>query len=369
MDEIAGKRLLGDGWLAGKMLVVHTTSHSLPSHDMSSPQQILHLVADLDGYGLTRQLELLVTAQLAAGQKVRVVALKANRVALTTFKQLGVDCRVLDRRWQRDPFVAVQLAKELRWPAYDLLHLWGQGAVDYFQFVQRVVRRVPMLATLPHESDCIRPGIAPPKTSSLTRPQFFSEQHLSKNSTLIAVAGPLTRSQCIDEAIWNFELVRTLDENVRLLIFGDGPDRHRLERFARLTSEPSAIRFMGYRPDFRELLTHVDLFWHTADADEGLPSTVLEAMAANVPVVANDGPGCRRILSDGCNGYLVPDNDRAIFARHTRQILQDTAHAEQLVARAAAMVAERFSVKASVEAMTQAYAERYGKLLDSRALS
>ena len=329
---------------------------------MSPPQQIFHVASDLNGYGLTRQLELLVTAQLAAGQSVRVVALAADRRAVATFRQLGVDCRVLDRRWRRDPFVAVRLAKELRRPSFDLLHLWGQPAVNYFQAIKRIVRPTPMLATLPYESDCIPPGIALPKMASLTRQQFLAEQQLSKNSTLIAVAGPLVRSQCVDEAIWDFELVRTLDENVRLLVFGDGPDRHRLERFARLTSEPSAIRFLGYRPDFRELLPLADLFWHTAYADDALPLTVLEAMAAGVAVVANEGSGCQKIIEDGSNGHLVPNNDRAVFARHTRRILQDSPHADQLRAHAAATIAERFSI----EAMTQAYAERYAILLDSR---
>ncbi len=332
---------------------------------MSLPQQILHVVADLDGYGLTRQLELLVTAQLTAGQKVRVVALEADREVAASFQQLGARCRVLDRRWCRDPFVAVRLAKILRRQSFHLLHLWGQSAVDYFRAVRPLVRQVPTMTTRSNKSNGIAPGIALPNSPNLTRQQFLAELNLSKNSTLIAVAGSLVRTQHIDEAIWDFELVRTLDEKVCLLVFGDGPDRHRCERFARLTSEPASIRFLGYRPDFRELLPHADLFWHTADASEGLPQTVLEAMAAGVPVVANDGPGCRQILSDGSNGYLVPNNDRALFARHTRRILQDAPHAKQLRATAAQTVADRFSVEASVEAMAQAYAERYDNLLNS----
>ncbi len=338
---------------------------------MRPSPQILHVVADLDGYGQTRQLELLVAEQLTAGQRVRVVALTAAREVVREFEQQGIGCRVLDRRWQRDPFVAVRLAKELRRSSCDILHLWGQGAVDYFQFVRRFVRHVPILATLPHESDCIRPGIVLEKASGLAKPsglnrqQFLAEQQLGKNSTLIAMAGPLIRSQSVDEAIWNFELVRTLDERVRLLIFGDGPDRHRLERFARLTSVPSTIRFLGYRTDFRELLSHIDLFWHTAEPDESLPTSVLEAMAAGVPVVANDGPGCKRIIDTGNNGYLVLDNDRAIFARHTRHLMQDAQHAEQLVTKAAQTIAERFSA----EALTQAYANLYAESLNSRVCS
>jgi len=322
---------------------------------MSPPRLILHVIANLDGYGLTRQLELLVTEQLATGQKARVVAITADRKVLATFKQLGVDCRILDRRWRRDPFVAVRLAQEMRRKPPDLLHLWGQSALDYFRFIRRFVRPTPTLTSLPHQHNGIAPGVTLPNPSSLSRQEFLAEQLLSEDSVLLAVAGPLTREQQIDEAIWYFELVRTLDVRVRLLIFGDGPDRHRLERFSRLASDPTAIRFLGYRTDFRELLSHADLFWQTAVRSEALPMTVLEAMAAGVPVVANDGSGCRAVIDDGSNGYLVPDNDRAAFARKTLQMVQDSQLAGQLGTQAAETIADRFSV----EAMTQAYARLY----------
>jgi len=322
---------------------------------MSPPRLILHVIANLDGYGLTRQLELLVTEQLAAGQKARVVAIAADREVLATFKQLGVDCRMLNRRWLRDPFVAVRLAQEMRRQSPGLLHLWGQSALDYFRSIRRCIRPTPTLTSLPHQHNGTAPGVALPDTSNLSRQEFLAEQLLSEDSILIAVAGPLTREQQIDEAIWYFELVRTLDERLRLLIFGDGPDRHRLERFSRLASDPTAIRFLGYRSDFRELLSHADLFWQTAVRSEALPMTVLEAMAAGVPVVANDESGCRLVIDDGTNGYLVPDKDRAAFARRTLQLVQDSQLAGQLGTQAAETIADRFSV----EAMTQAYARLY----------
>ncbi len=81
---------------------------------MRQPQQTLHVIARLDGYGLTRQLELLAAAQVESGKLVRVLALAAKREPLTRLRNLGVECRALDRRWSRDPFVALRLAGELR---------------------------------------------------------------------------------------------------------------------------------------------------------------------------------------------------------------------------------------------------------------
>lgn len=90
-----------------------------------------------------------------------------------------------------------------------------------------------------------------------------------------------------------------------------------------------------------------------------MPLTLLEAMAAGVPVVANDRSGCREVIDNGSNGYLVPDKDRAAFARQTRKILHDERHADQLKVAAAATIEERFSS----ETMTQAYGNLYDELL------
>lgn len=343
---------------------------------MSSPQQILHIADRLDGYGLCRQLELLASEQLATGQKISVLALSATREALATLTEQGVDCQTLDRRWRLDPLVLVRLAKELRRSRADVLHLWGQAAVNYCRAINRFISLKPMLTTLPaqtlptpslstpshsiaKQSNRIVPGVAPACTANLSRQQFLDEQLLPADSTLIAVAGPLTREQRLDEAIWYFELMRTLDERVRLLIFGDGPDRHRLERFSRLTSEPDAIRFLGYRSDFRELLPHADLFWHTAAPSEAVPQTVLEAMAAGVPVVANNGPGCREVIVDEDNGFLAPNNGRAIFARQTRKLILDPQLSDRIATNAVRVVHQRFNV----DEMTRAYTDAYTKLL------
>lgn len=319
------------------------------------PQQPLHLISDFDGYGLSRQLELLVWHQLRRGMKPTVLALRGDRKLVRWLGQQGLSIRTLDRRWVRDPFVAARLVAALRRREYDLLHLWGQSAVNYARAIENFAPRVPRLTSLLNDQLLI--GISTPPTAGISREKFLAEQLLPADAKLIAVAGPLVRSQQIDEAIWHFELIRTLDENVRLMIFGDGPDRHRLERFTRLTSEPSAVRFLGYRRDFRELLSHVDIFWHTAEASEALPQSVLEAMAAGLPVVVNETANCRKIVDHGNTGYLVPGNGRAVFARYTRNLFEDLDHAREVGMSAIVDIAERFSVDDTLDEYARRYAE------------
>lgn len=313
---------------------------------MTSPHKILHLISDLDGYGLCRQMELLVESQFRLCKPVKIMALRGDRKLARLLRQHGFPIQLLDRRWVRDPFVAARLVAELRKREYDLLHVWGQAAADYVDAVQRLVPQVPQVPRVTTLSDeNLLVGISIPPSVKKTREKFCAELHLPADAKLIAVAGRLLRSQQIDEAIWHFELVRTLDESVRLLIFGDGPDQQRLERFTRLTSEPAAVRFLGYRRNVRQLLPHADVFWHTAEAGEATPQGLLEAMAAGVPVVANDTANCRRVIDHGQTGYLVANNDRAIFARYTLRLLQELDEARDMGMSSVVDVAERFAVE------------------------
>ncbi len=340
---------------------------------MSQPRQILHLISSLDGYGLSKQLRQLVEQQLADGCLVRILALTAS----SRFEVAGAACRVLDMRWPYDPIAAWRLARELRQPTYDLLHVWGLEALRYADFVRPSSVVVPWVATLlqpptePIESLAdwfvvsnsqkddgaktlvIPPGVAAPTADALPRAEFLELLSLPADARIVGMAGPLTRSRGLEEAIWCFELVRTLDERARLLIFGSGPDRHRLERFARLASEPSAIRFLGYQDDLEPWLPHVEVFWQLSS--NAPPLAALEAMASRVPVVATEVPAHRQIIEAGRTGFLFPVASRAICARHTMRLLKDQEIASAMAEAAAEEVLSRFSLASFFSSYTKLY--------------
>jgi glycosyltransferase involved in cell wall biosynthesis len=88
---------------------------------------------------------------------------------------------------------------------------------------------------------------------------------------------------------------------------------------------------------------------------EGLPLTVLEAMAAGAVVVASDLPGHREILEDGVQGRIAPPGDDARFAAVIEELLADSAERQRLVAAAHERVRARFSVGRMVEATIGVY--------------
>ncbi|MCG8450820.1 MAG: glycosyltransferase, partial [Pirellulales bacterium] len=347
---------------------------------MSQPLQILHVIAELDGYSSAGQLRILVERQLADGHRVQVLALAADAAVLASWKMWGIDCRSLQRRWQYDPFTAWRLAQRLHRRRLDVLHTWDLQALNYATAVSRTTA-APLIATMLKPSytsprvrsgslqpsalvtptpctfatQVIAPGVSTSPGSDYSREEFLAEQSLPREARLIAVAGRLVREKRIEEAIWCFELVRTLNDRARLLIFGDGPERPRWERFARLASESADIRFLGYRPDYRKLLPHVDVFWHASEESRAAPISILEAMAAQIPVVATRSAACGMVVEEAQNGYLVPLEGRAARARHTLRLLEDQQLATQIGSAGARVIADNFTA----EAMTDAYAALY----------
>src|SRR5438046_2556173 len=99
---------------------------------------------------------------------------------------------------------------------------------------------------------------------------------------------------------------------LHVLLFGEGPQHWRLERYARQCQVDDRIHFLGERVDVRRWLPQCDLLWQ-ANKTAGTGSAILEAMAAGIPVVASDIPAHRELVVAGQTGFLVPVGARADF--------------------------------------------------------
>lgn len=119
-----------------------------------------------------------------------------------------------------------------------------------------------------------------------------------------------------------------------LLILGDGPLRGELEAEAERLGLRDAVVFAGFETDPWPFYAAADLFVLSSDA-EGLPTVLIEAMHAGLPVVSTDCPnGPREILDGGRYGPLVPCGDDAALADAMLRQLTDAAASETRIARA-----------------------------------
>ena len=108
-----------------------------------------------------------------------------------------------------------------------------------------------------------------------------------------------------------------------LLLVGDGPERPALERLAQQVA-PGGVRFLGHRSDIAELLAGAHLLVQPSWS-EALPNSVMEAMAAGLPVVASDVGGMAELVQQGETGLLVPPRSADALAGALAALAADPA--------------------------------------------
>ncbi len=161
-----------------------------------------------------------------------------------------------------------------------------------------------------------------------------------------------------------FLRVRGAHAGAWLLVVGDGELRADLERAVHERGLSSAVVFAGRRDDVADVLSAFDVFV-LSSATEGLAVTLLEAMAAGLPVVATRVGGNPEVVVDGETGRLVPPRDPAALAAAIGEVLGDRSRAKRMGERGAERARGRFGI----DAMVGGYLALYDALSARRARS
>lgn len=142
--------------------------------------------------------------------------------------------------------------------------------------------------------------------------------------------------------------------NTTLIIIGDGPLKQELEQQARVLKVAQSVMFLGERSDAVELLPVLDIFV-LPSVSEGMPITILEAMAAAKPVVATKVGGIPELVSDGQTGILVPSEEPKSMALAISKLLSDPYLCKIMGLSGKKRVINEFSVSNMVENTISAY--------------
>jgi glycosyltransferase involved in cell wall biosynthesis len=132
---------------------------------------------------------------------------------------------------------------------------------------------------------------------------------------------------------------------------GEGALRERLERRA----DGAPVELAGQVVDVPERLRRADVFV-LPSLTEGMPLSLLEAMASGCCVIASDIPACRDVITDGRDGLLFPTGEVNALARTLERVLSDGALRRRL-GRAAAATAKRLSWDACARATAEVLLE------------
>ena len=140
---------------------------------------------------------------------------------------------------------------------------------------------------------------------------------------------------------------------VELLIIGDGPERAHLTQLAARESGSAPVRFMGHLDDARAWLAGCDVYANSS-LTEGISLTILEAMAAALPIVATRAGGTPEVIDETCGRLVAPRNPEAM-ADTIRALGVDARLRQTLGAAARRRVCDRFALDRMVAEYRQVY--------------
>ena len=133
--------------------------------------------------------------------------------------------------------------------------------------------------------------------------------------------------------------------NARFILIGD-PDPHnpecipdsQLKKWIR----QGAIEWRGRQDDILSAYHEADIVCFPS-YHEGLPKTLLEAASCGLPIVSYDVPGCREVVQDTINGFLIPLKDRDALFLAVLKLLEDSKLRYEMGQRGRKMILKDFT--------------------------
>ncbi|MFO1000032.1 MAG: glycosyltransferase [Planctomycetaceae bacterium] len=147
---------------------------------------------------------------------------------------------------------------------------------------------------------------------------------------------------------------------LRLLLAGDGDQRSAIEQTIRERGLEQTVTLAGTRKDIADLLSASDVFLMSS-ISEGIPLTVIEAMAARRPVVSTAVGGLPELVEHGVSGMLAPSGDASSLAASLVQLYDNADLRRQMADVAAGRAQEKFSL----QGMLNSYRDVYHDVLET----
>lgn len=145
--------------------------------------------------------------------------------------------------------------------------------------------------------------------------------------------------------------------DAHLLVVGEGPKKGEAQETARLLGIAQRVHFLGFRTDIPDILSASDIFIHPSMSEGGLPLSIMEAMAAGVPVVASTAGGTPELVEGNVDGLLVPVGEVPPLVEALLSLIKNPALARRLTDAGKRKIMERFTTGNMVRAYLELYRE------------
>lgn len=194
------------------------------------------------------------------------------------------------------------------------------------------------------------------------RAEIKAELGLDESSPVVGTIANINPQKGIEHFVRVAKRISIDMPEARFLVVG-GVAATQVDYFARVREEadrlaltPGKLRFIGPRHDIARVLGAFDVKLLTSvPASEGSPTTVIEALACGIPVVATDVGAVAEVIQDGRTGYVVPPLDIEAMYAATVRILEDPDLRRTMSFAARDDATARFTTESCAEAHLEAY--------------
>ena len=180
--------------------------------------------------------------------------------------------------------------------------------------------------------------------------------NISDNQVVVTMIARLLAPKGVHEFL---AAARELSEEARFILIGDpdpGNPASLPEEMMSQYVDAGIVIAPGHQENILEWLAISDVF-ALPSYREGLPRTVLEAMAMGLPIVTTDVPGCRETVIEGENGFLVRAGDSGSLTEALKKVIDDQELRRSMGERSLQLAEERFSTDVIVTQYMELYAE------------
>ena len=277
------------------------------------------------------------------------------------FGQIAVHLLPLIRAWKNPSIVSFHGADvfvDMNKPAY------REVTRQMLEAVKLVLVRSESLRRAVADLGCDPKKIEIQRTGIPLEDFPFRERNFTGAATewRFVQAGRLIEKKGLPVTLRAFAVFLGKYPNATLTIAGEGPLRDELEKLARELKIERSISFTGFisQEEVRDIYYRSHIFLHPSQTghdgnQEGIPNSMLEAMASGLPVFATRHGGIPEAIENGVSGVLVPERDYKTLTRVLLNAAEDPVFLSQIARTGAEVVRKNFDLRAEAQRLEEIY--------------
>ena len=239
--------------------------------------------------------------------------------------------------------------------AHNSFSRWKYSQVDCFLAISRAVRDRLVADGIPSRKvKIVHEGVDVERAAAMPSGNVHAALFLPIGSPVVGNVGALVAQKGQHTLVDAAALVVRDVPDARFVILGEGELRSALEDQIRQKHLERHVFLAGFRADVLELMKDFDVF-ALSSIQEGMCTSLVDAMAAAKPAVATSVGGVPEVVADGETGFLVAPRDHHALADRIVQLLKDEALRRRMGEAGLARARQLFTVERMVEETAAVY--------------